>query len=139
MLRILRRALPFLTVALLAFVAYDAWIFYSRWRDRQEAEGARAKKESEDARRIIDQLGGGQLKILNFYASPGAIHHGEAARLCYGVFGATTVRLDPPVGEVYPSVAHCVDVSPASSTKYTLTAGDGKGHSTSQQVRVEVR
>ena len=138
MIRLLRKALPYLLVAVVAAGAYDTWIFYSRSRKAQETEQRTKAKAAEDARRTIDMLGGGQLKILSFYASPGAIRRGEKTNLCYGVYGAKSVRLEPPIEELHPAVAHCLQVSPATTTEYKLVADDGAGHSASQSVVLQV-
>ena len=138
MLPLLRKALPFLTVAVLLAAAYDGWYFYSRWRDGRETERTRQAKEAEQARRTIDMLGGGQLKILTFYATPGAIRRGEHANICYGVYGAKSIRIEPPVEELHPAVSHCLQVSPTSSTEYKLVADDGAGHTTSERFVLQV-
>jgi len=78
-LALLRKSLPFLTAGIVAAVAYDGWLFYSRWRDAREAERERREMETDAARRTIEMLGGGQLKILHFLASPGVIRRGEHA------------------------------------------------------------
>ena len=83
-------------------------------------------------------LGGGQLKILSFYASPGVIRRGEKTNLCYGVYGAKTVRIEPPIEELHPAVAHCLQVSPATTTQYKLIAEDASGHSVSQSAVLRV-
>ena len=138
MLPLLRRALPFLTAAILAAVAYDGWFFYSRGLRAREAERTTQAKEAEEARRTIDMLGGGQLKILNFYASPGSIRSGEHANLCFGVYGAKSVRIEPPVEALHPAVAHCLQVSPSRSTEYKLVAEDGLGHTVTQGFVLQV-
>ena len=134
----LRRILPFLTLALVAGALYDSWIFYSRSQATREAERARAEKEARSARQTIDQLGGGGLKILNFYASPAIIKRGEKSRLCYSVFGAKAVRLEPPVQELHPALSYCFDVSPLKSTEYKLLADDGAGSTAQQSLMVKV-
>ena len=93
-------------------MAYDGWIFYSRWSDAREAQKQRLRKEAEDARRIVDALGGDRLKILDFYATPGTIRRGERATICYGVNAAESVRIDPPVEELHPALSHCLQVAP---------------------------
>jgi hypothetical protein len=138
MLPLLRKALPFLLVWIFIAAAYDGWVFYSRWRHGRETEQTNQAKEAEEARKTIDMLGGGQLKILNFYASPGSIRRGEKANVCYGVFGAKSVRIDPPVEELHPAVAHCLQVSPAKTTEYKLVAEDGAGHSAIQAFVLQV-
>ena len=62
MLPLLRKALPFLIVAILAAGLYDGWIFYSRWRAAGDIERKSEAKKAEEARRTIDMLGGGGLK-----------------------------------------------------------------------------
>ena len=138
MLPFLRKTLPFLTAALFVIAAYDAWLFYSRWRDGREAQRWSHAEEAREARQTVDMLGGGQLKILNFYANPGAIRRGDHANICYGVYGAKSVRIEPPVEELHPAVAHCVQVSPSSSTEYKLVAEDGAGHTASEHFTLQV-
>jgi hypothetical protein len=84
-------------------------------------------------------LGGNRFEILQFYALPGIIRPGESAQVCYGVSNAKSVRLDPPVKDVWPSFGHCVEISPAKDTTYTLTIEDGVGHSKSASLLVQVR
>ena len=132
----IRRVLPFLSLALLAVVLYDAWVFYSRRESAREVEQQRAEKEAADARRTLDLIG--QLKILNLYAVPGAIARGKSGRLCYSVVGAKTVRMEPQVAGVYPALSRCVEISPKQDTEYTLVAEDEAGHSVSQTVTVQV-
>jgi hypothetical protein len=128
-----------LVVALLAVV----FVMFSRWQDsrnlERQAAQERAQKQHEQDRMAVEQLGGKEFAILSFYASPTVIQRGESAQLCYGVSNAKTVKLEPQTQPVWPSVAHCVDVSPSKSMTYTLTIEDGGGHSQSQDVEVKVR
>jgi len=135
---LLRRALPYLTVAIFAAVVYDGWIFYSRWSSARDIERARAEKEAQDARKTLDMLGGGTLKILDFYASPGVIRRGEHANLCFGVNGAKSVRLEPAVEDLHPALSYCLQVAPRQDTEYKLIAEDGAGHSATQSARLKV-
>jgi len=130
--------LPFLTVALLAALAYDTWVFYSRWSDARQAERARQEKEAADAQRTLDVLGGGGLKIVSFYATPGAIHPSEHASLCYGVTGAKSVRMEPAMEVLHPALSYCMQVSPAQSTEYKLFAQDTAGHIVTSTVTIRV-
>jgi hypothetical protein len=135
---LLRRALPYLFIAVLGAAAYDAWIFYSRWNDRRDAARARQAKVVRDARRTLEMVGGGDLKVVAFYASPAAIRRGEHASLCYGVTGAKSVRLTPPVEDLHPALSHCLQVSPRADTHYELVAEDGAGHSASASLVLRV-
>lgn len=138
MIAFLRRILPLLGIVVLIGAAYDGWIFYGRWQSGRDAERARADAEAERARKTIDAIGGGGFGIRSFYGSPPAIHRGEAATLCYSVMGATTLHLDPPLAEVYPTFSHCVQASPRQDTEFTLTAGDAAGHTAVARLVVKV-
>lgn len=131
-----RRVLPFLSLAVLVVLLYDAWVFYSRRQASHEAEQQRAEKEADDAKRTLELLG--QLKIQNFYAIPSVIERGKSARLCYSVVDAKTLRVEPPVGDIYPALSHCVEISPKKDTEYTLTATDEAGHTASEKAAVKV-
>jgi hypothetical protein len=135
---LLRRLLPFLAVAVVAAVLYDAWTFYSRWSYARHAEQARQQQEASDARKTIEMLGGGQLKILDFYASPAAVKRGGQTMLCFGVSGAKSVRIEPPIEDVHPALSHCMQVSPGADTEYKLIAEDAAGHRETQSVAVKV-
>ena len=119
------------------------WILFSRWqgnrlieqRTREEA----SRKQSENDRLTVEQLGGKELAIQSFYASPGAIHKGESVQLCYGVANAKNVKLEPQPNAVWPSYARCVNVSPAKSTTYTLTISDASGNTKTQSFEVTVK
>ena len=119
------------------------WILYSRWqenrlierRTRQET----SRKQLENDRLTLEQLGGKELAIQSFYASPGAIHRGESVQLCYGVANAKTVKLEPQPNAVWPSYAYCVNVSPAKSTTYTLTVSDASGNTKTESLKVVVK
>ena len=87
----------------------------------------------------VEQLGGSEFKILNFYATPPVVHAGETVQLCYGVSNAKTVKLEPQTNPVWPSVSHCVDVTPKKTTEYTLTIEDGSGNSKTSALTVQVR
>ena len=130
-----------LALGIAALVA--GWILFSRWQanlafDRRTTE-ERAQKQRESDRAALEQMGGRELAIQNFYASPGIVHHGETVQLCYGVANAKTVRLEPQTNPVWPSYSRCVDVAPKKDTVYTLTIEDAAGNTKSQTVEVKVR
>ena len=135
---LLRRFLPYLSVALAGALLYDGWIFYDRWSSRHDAEKARHDAEVQRARDDLKALGGTDFRIMNFYASPEAVHAGASAQLCYGVYGAKTVRLDPPVDTIAPAISHCLEVVPRKTTEYKLIAEDGAGHNTTASVTISV-
>lgn len=116
---------------------------FSRWLDARNTERRaaqeRAEKQREQDRAAVEQMGGSNFSILDFYAAPKAIRRGESAQLCYGVSNAKTVTLEPQPQPVWPSTARCVSVSPTKTTTYTLTIGDvaGKTKSATAEVRVD--
>ncbi|MGA2097739.1 MAG: hypothetical protein ABSH39_15670 [Candidatus Acidiferrum sp.] len=128
-----------LVIVLLAI----GYLMFSRWQDNRNIERQHAQelaeKQHEQDRVAVEQLGGKELAILSFYASPGVISRGQSAQLCYGVSNAKTVKLEPQPHPVWPSEAKCVDVSPAKTTTYTLTIEDAAGKTASATLDIKVR
>jgi len=119
------------------------WIFVSRWLQNRSfeyrARQAASEKQREDDRAALEQMGGKELAIQTFYATPGEIRRGQSVQLCYGVANAKSVKLEPQSNPVWPSYARCVEVSPAKTTTYTLTIADASGNTKSQSLTVTVR
>jgi hypothetical protein len=136
---------PFLyTWAALVIVALIVvGILVSRWKENRDleerAKQTKTQKQQEQDRIALEQMGGKELAIQNFYATPGTIRHGETVQLCYGVANAKSVKLEPQSHPVWPSYSRCVDVTPAKSTTYTLTIADAAGNTKSQTLEVKVR
>jgi hypothetical protein len=137
--QILRKILPYTTVASILALLYVGWVFYSRWSYSRDMQREEDRKAVEEAKRIDALYGSGQLKILNFYASPGVVARGEATELCYGVANSSAVTIEPGVPDVKPSLARCIEVKPRRSTTYTLTASDSQGHHATQSINVTIR
>ena len=78
----------------------------------------------------------GPVRILQFYASVGAITIGEKALLCYGVENAKSVWLSPPKRELSAAIARCVEVEPAGQTTYTLTAEGADSKSVTRELEL---
>jgi hypothetical protein len=140
---ILRNPLLYSSAVVVAVLAAVVLVMVSRWQDRRDIERRaaqeRAEKQHEQDRLAVEQLGGKEFRILSFYANPTAIKRGESAQLCYAVSNAKTVKIEPEAPAVWPSVAHCVYVSPSKSTTYKLTAEDGGGNKKIQDLEVAVR
>jgi len=119
-----------------------AWILFARWQENLSIERRsreeNSRKQLENDRIALEQLGGKELAIQSFYASPGAIHKGDSVQLCYGVANAKTVKLEPQPNAVWPSYARCVSVSPAKNTTYTLTISDASGNTKTESLQVKV-
>lgn len=103
------------------------------------AKQERAERQRERDRADLEQMGGKELAIQSFYATPGEVQRGEKVQLCYGVANAKTVKLEPQPNPVWPSYARCVDVTPDKTTTYTLTVADAAGNSKSQSLEVKVQ
>jgi hypothetical protein len=117
---------------------YLGLIYYSRTATNRELiQDLEERKASQD-RAVVDAYGGNSLSILSFYANPAAIHPGEKTQLCYSVPNAESVRIDPPVENVWPSLSRCVDVAPTSDTVFTLIAEDANGNTVTAETTVEV-
>ncbi len=131
------------SIVLLIAALISGWVLWSRWQENRDLEykaaQEKAAKDRDAAQKTVDTLGGDRFDILSFYASPGIIHRGESAQLCYGVSNAKNVRLDPPVDSVWPSYNRCFDISPTKDTTYTLTADDGNGNSKSASFTLKVQ
>ena len=78
------------------------------------------------------------VKITQFYTTKPVLGRGEKSLLCYGVENAKTVTLAPPRQELSAALSRCVEVAPAETTKYTLTAEGGDGRKATQDVTVNV-
>ena len=137
---ILRKILPFTTVGVVLAAIYVGYVFYSRWAENRDAVEKAKQQEIVEAKKTVDAYGGGQVKVLNFTASPGLVHRGEKVTICYGVSNAKSVAIDPkPEGEVWPSLSRCVEASPQKDTTYTITAKDDKGQTDTQSIAITVK
>jgi hypothetical protein len=128
-------------IVIVVFVV--GWILVSRWLENRtiekRAKEERTQKQQEQERVTLEQLGGKELAIQNFYASPGEIRRDGTVQLCYGVANAKTVKLEPQSNPVWPSYSRCVDVTPTKTTTYTLTIADAAGNTKTQTLEVKVR
>jgi hypothetical protein len=118
---------------------YVAGVFYNRLQQDRAIAAQRAERQREQDEQAVEFMGGDRFEILNFYASPGVIHRGDSADLCYGVSNAKSVALAPPDGSVWPAFSHCLQVSPRKTTTYTLTATSNSGETKTATVQIEVR
>jgi hypothetical protein len=78
------------------------------------------------------------VKITQFYATAPQLARGEKELLCYGVENGKTVWLSPPRQELSAALSRCVEVTPAGTTKYTLTAEGASGPPATQELTVTV-
>jgi hypothetical protein len=81
----------------------------------------------------------GPVRILQFYASVGALMPGEKAQLCYGVENARSVKISPAMQGVYPSISHCLEIVPEHTTHYTILAEGFDGAVATKSFTLPVR
>jgi hypothetical protein len=138
-----RNPLVYTSTLLVIGMLYAGGVLFFRWQSNRDVDSRAAaedvRQKAANAQRAYDSLGGSQFAILNFYATPGAIHPGAATQLCYGVSNAKEVKLDPPVASVWPSATRCVAASPRKETTYTLTAVDAQGNTKTATLTVQVK
>jgi hypothetical protein len=113
-------------------------VFTGRLFDRQKLEQRAAWKKTRSSMAFDRVYGGSALKILQFYAREGEVAPAQKTLLCYGVLNATAVRMDPTVDGLRPALNHCIEIAPAKTTTYTLTAEGAAGATISQSVTVRV-
>ncbi len=136
----LRKLLPFTTVGVLIAALYVAWTFYSRHQSDVAAQQAAAAKEQARREQTVKTVfGSGEILFGNFSADSGLLKRGEHTQLCYSVENAKTVKLDPPIAQIKPSYRNCLEIAPKTTTTYTITADDGKGHTKSESLTVRVQ
>jgi hypothetical protein len=139
---LLKNPLALFPLLLLVAALYLGWVFFSRHREDQQynrrVRDEQAQKQREADQATIQQLGGNDLAIQMLYATP-EVRRGQTAQVCFGVANAKSVALEPQPSPVWPSHSLCVDVKPAKTTTYTLTATAADGKSLTQQVTVAVR
>jgi hypothetical protein len=132
----------YILVSALVFLialSYVGWVFWSRAHDTQVIEQRLAAQRRAQDAQTVESMGGNRFDILAFYANPPEISRGDNADLCYSVYNAKSVTLEPQSSPVWPSYEHCVSVSPHKTTTYMLTATDAAGHAKSASVTVEVQ
>jgi hypothetical protein len=135
----LRKLLPFTTIGVIIALLYVAWVFYSRHESNVAAERAAAAKEQERRQRTVNAIfGSGEILFSTFSADSGLLKRGDHTQLCYGVENAKTVKLDPPIAALKPTYRNCIEIAPKTTTTYTITADDGKGHTKSESLTVRV-
>lgn len=133
---LLQRALPYTFAAVLVAMTYAGVTIYSRQAENHRFEEEAARKKLLFDQKTLNMIGS-DLKITAFYA-PSEVHAGQTALICYGVVNAKSVRIEPPIESLTPSLSRCIQAAPRKTTEYTLTAENGAGHSVTQTIVVKV-
>jgi hypothetical protein len=82
---------------------------------------------------------GKTVKILQFYSTSGEVIEGKRGIVCYGVENAKSVRLEPPVEDVYPAFSRCFWVEPKQDTTYKLIAEGFDGRQVSESFSLKLK
>lgn len=136
---IIKKILPYTTATLVIVAISVGWTLFSRWKENRESEVRFAANQKAEAQKVVDAYGGNKLTILHFYASPGVVARGAETQLCYGVSNAKTVVIEPPVGDVWPSLNRCMGVPVSKTTTFALKALDSVGHVETQSLTIRVQ
>jgi hypothetical protein len=134
----LKKTLRWSWILVLIAAIYSGAKIYMRARENRALEQAAVRQEAAEDRKVVDQLGGGAMKVLVFYANPPAIARGAKTLLCYGVASAQTVRIEPHVRDIKPALSECIEAHPTATTQYTFTATDNHGKVESRTATVTV-
>jgi hypothetical protein len=76
--------------------------------------------------------------ILQFYPSSNQVPRGQQTLICYGVENAKSVRLEPPIEEIVPSMTRCIPYSPKASSEIKLIATGSDGSEVSKSFQIDV-
>ena len=132
-----RRPAPFVIAATAVSVLFLGWVLFSRGpaATQTAVPAAAISQKTTDA---VAFYGNGQLKVLSFYASPVEVRRGSRALVCYGVSNASAVRIEPALGETWPSTSRCLEVTATKDTEYKMTAQDSAGHEEVRSLSLKV-
>jgi hypothetical protein len=134
-----RSPAPFVIAATAGALMLLGWVLFARGSATPSIEAARpaaaTTQKPTDANAFY---GNGSLKVLSFYANPVEVKRGSRALVCYGVSNASSVRIEPAVGETWPSTSRCLEVTASKDTDYKLTATDSAGHQEIRSVTLHV-
>ena len=132
-----RKPAPFVIVVIAVSVLFLGWVLSTRGSAGTQTETLRTATAQRNAQTVA-YYGNGQLKVLNFYANPPEVRRGSRTLVCYGVSNASSVRIEPAVGETWPSTGRCMEVTAANDTEYKLTAQDTAGHEETRTLNLHV-
>jgi hypothetical protein len=135
----LRKAVRWTWLLVAVAAVYAGVTVMLRKQENAAAEEAAVRARADSDRKIVEEYGGGELKVLMLYASPPVLKRGDTGLLCYGVANAKVLKIEPDIESVSPSLSRCIEVKPAATTTYKLTATDDKGREETRVVELTVR
>jgi hypothetical protein len=130
---VLAKLVSIMWVPVLLSALYTGWVFWQRHNANSVPQNPPARSANPMA------AYGNSVKILQFYTAAREIAPHEKVVVCYSVVNAAVVRLDPPIERVWPAVSRCFAVTPARTTRYTLTAEGPEHNTVSQSIEIAVK
>jgi hypothetical protein len=104
------------------------------------AEGLDGKTVSESFTVTVSGPAVSRGSMIQFFATGSAeILRGQNGTLCYGLSGANSVSIDPPVQELKPLERSCFVVKPSETTTYILKATGPGGRKETARLTLTVR
>jgi hypothetical protein len=134
----MRRVALSFAITLALGAGYLGWTWLQRHEGTLRMERAFRARHPESARSAAEGSGTG-LKITQFYARAGTMTDAERNLICYGVRQAKSVRLEPAVESLTPSLNRCFWVEPKQDTSYTLVAEGFHGERESAVLQIAVQ
>jgi hypothetical protein len=135
----LRKAVRWTWLLVAVAAVYAGVTVMLRKQENAAAEEAAVRARADSDRKIVEEYGGGELKVLMLYASPPVLKRGDRGLLCYGVANAKVLKIEPDIESVSPSLSRCIEVKPAATTTYKLTATDDQGREETRAVELTVQ
>ena len=135
----MKKVLRWTWIVVAVAAIYAGATLFMRRQANTDAEEAAVRARAESDRRIVEEYGDGELKVVTLYASPPVLNRGDKGLLCYGVANAKTLKIEPDIEPLAPSLSRCIEVKPAKTTTYKLTATDANGREETRSVDVTVR
>jgi len=128
----MKRVVRYMLVATAIALSYAAWVMIGRYVENRRLEGGDQRRRAVAMQALPPGLSGSELKIVQFYAVPAELRQGEKAQICYGVLNAKSVRMEPDIERLWPSLNRCFEIAPRTTTRYTLTAEGQDGRLVSE-------
>ncbi|MCU0245312.1 MAG: hypothetical protein MUC42_01990 [Bryobacter sp.] len=123
--------------ALVLAAGYVAGVFLRREMQSREFEDRAGQRPAPSPSELERLYASGRVKIIAFYTPSGYLMEDEPTTLCYGVVNARSVRLEPPLEPLSPSLNRCIALTPKRDAVYTLVAEGHDGQLVSESCRVK--
>ena len=128
-----RRAVPVGWVLVAIAAVYVFFVFATRYGGT-----VRLPVTQKTVSDVPAAYSGTEPKIAHFYSGSGIITRGESAVVCYGVQNVRSVRVEPPVEKLSPTINRCFAVDPRHTTTYKLIAEGNDGRALTASFTIQV-